>query len=192
MRSMNWIAVWEPLDSAAGGSDQPRGSGTCPELDLRQPVPICRTVAPRHTEVEVVDPLHQGARLAVAHRNAVDRADRHDLPAAAAEEGLVTDIELRAVDVTLLDGKVELSREELDERLTGDAFQDVIRDRRRDHYPLLDREQARPASLGHLATGVQEDGRVIAVLPRLDATETGVEVVASALGPERRGLVGHP
>ena len=88
-----------------------RGEGSDPEpdsgLDLGQPRPIVGPMAPRHAEVEVVDPLDERPDLAVPHGDAVDGADRHDLPAAAAEERLVAEVELRAVDVALLDPKIQ-------------------------------------------------------------------------------------
>src|SRR5262249_27436856 len=94
-------------------------------LDLRQPVPVCRALASRDAEVEVVDLPDQRPHLPVAHGDAVDGADRDDLPAATAEKRLVTHVQLSPVDVPLLDAEIQLLGKELEQGLARDALQDV-------------------------------------------------------------------
>src|SRR5439155_23263432 len=97
-------------------------------------------------DVRVANPLPDRPDVAAADRAAVDLDTRRDLCAGAAEEHLVRDVQLRPVDRALLDGDPELPREGED-RVAGDALEDVGRDRRRDERAVADHEEVRAAAL---------------------------------------------
>ena len=67
----------------------------------------------------------------------VHAADRRDLRAGAAEEDLVGDVQLGAVDRALDDGHAELLAHQRHDRVARDAFEDVLGDRRRDQSTPL-------------------------------------------------------
>src|SRR4051812_5952696 len=108
------------------------GRGFCFPSNRRQPA--AAGIAPPADDRVVAVPQapRDRADLSVADREAVDREDGADLVAAAAEEGLVGDVELAAVDLALLDGEAELLGGELEERRAGHALEDRGGDRRGD------------------------------------------------------------
>src|SRR5215218_11184015 len=73
-------------------------------------------------EKRLADTGGDRAALGVSDRAPVDRLDPGDLHAGAAEEGLVGDVELRAVNRALFDRDAGILRE-LDHRAASDAFE---------------------------------------------------------------------
>src|SRR5712664_82367 len=73
----------------------------------RPPLGVLRVDAADEVDVRGRDPLRHRPHLALAEREAVDGQDRRDLVAAAAEERLLGDVELGAVDAALDDVHAE-------------------------------------------------------------------------------------
>src|SRR5262245_31029460 len=125
---------------AAGRGVVEIGSGL-PAVDRREPVAVRRLLSPDHRKVAALDRLGHRARLsAVAERHAIDRHHGRDLPAAAAQECLVRDVELGAIDVALDRRLAELRPEELEEGRPRHGFEDVGGHRRRDRHTVAHEE----------------------------------------------------
>src|SRR5918995_4105600 len=106
---------------AASGSIRGRRN-PCPYPG--QIVRVVRIAAADGVEKELPQAHGYWAGDAVADRASVNAGDRGDLDAGAAEERLVDDVELGAVDVALLD-RDALVASELHHRAAGDPLQDV-------------------------------------------------------------------
>src|SRR2546428_732337 len=118
-------------------------------------------------------------------------AGRRDLVAAPAEERLLGDVELGAVDLALDHVQPESIRANLlDEGRARDGLEDVCGDRRRDEPALANHEERRAGALGDVSLLVEQNRRVIAVGPRLQGRESAVLVVRAALEPDRDRVVG--
>src|SRR4029453_7993413 len=87
---------------AESGALAPRGA-----IGRRPPLREPRVDAAHDVHVGPGQALRDRAALAVAKRELVDRKDRRDLVAAAAEERLVGDVELGAIDLALPDAYAE-------------------------------------------------------------------------------------
>src|SRR5437762_8345630 len=166
-----------------GGSD---GDGP---VDRRAPLETARVDAAHDVHVGREQPPRGRADRAVAQWEAVDRDDRRDLVAAPAEEGLVGDVELGAVDLALDDVEVELGTDLLDQRRARDRLEDVSRYRWRYELALPDHEERRAGALRDVPLLVQEDRRVVAVGLGLQHGEPAVLVVRAAFEPDRDRVV---
>src|SRR5688500_15782960 len=99
------------------------GSGTLG--DRGDPVAVLREPPAHRVEVPVADQPADRAHLAGADRTVVDLDDRRDLDAGPAQQHLVGDVQLGAVDRAGLDGD-PLVPEQLDDRLAGHALEQVV------------------------------------------------------------------
>src|SRR5947207_5081067 len=180
-RAARVLATAAIVGASLPRSTRPRGPGRRPSrVHGGPPLRVGAIVAARDREVPLADRRSHRSDRAVADGAAVDLDARRDLGAGPAEEDLVRDEELGPVDGPLHDGVAELPRE-LDDRLAGDALEDVVRDRRRDERALMDHIQVRAATLRHVAARREEDRFLRAVLAGLVDRERGVDVRARHL-----------
>src|SRR5947209_12367372 len=85
-----------------------------------------------------VDGLELGghrSRLPVAHLAVVDALHRLDLHAGAGQEDLLGHVDLGTADPALPDLESQLAAGQLDDRLAGDALENVLREGRRGQLP---------------------------------------------------------
>ena len=157
------------------------------------PLRVLAIGSSHQVDVRRANALRHRAHLAAAEVEAVDREDRRDLVAAAAEERLLRHVELGPVDVALDDVHAEhLGADVLDQRGARDRLQDVAAGRRRDDAALAHHEEGGAAALGHLAVAVEQDGLIVAVGLRLENRQPSVLVVGARLQTDRDGVVGGP
>src|ERR1035437_4446874 len=119
----------ESLLFATGSGSSARGTGRTAEesravasLTLehrRHPVAEFQHAATHCVEVGLADQLGHGADAAIAHRPVIHRRDGGNLRARTAEESLVSDVQLAAVYVALLDRDPQVSGD-LDDAAPGD------------------------------------------------------------------------
>src|SRR5207247_2125416 len=115
---------------------------------------------------------------------------RRDLRPGPAEEDLVGDEELGAIDRALGHGEAELLARDRDDRVTRDALEDVVGHRGSDELAVADHEQVRAAALGHVAVAREEDRLVGVRVVRLVHRESGVDVRAGQLSARRDRVIG--
>src|SRR5438128_1233240 len=174
----------------------PRPAGPQPRDGLQRALPldphgpIGRGPPLREPRVDTADDVHVRARqagrdradLAVAEWEPVDRQDRRDLVAAAAEERLVGHVELGAIDLALDHAHAEqLGADRVHQGRARDALEDVCGDGRRDEPALAYHEERRARALGDVAFLVQEERLIVAVGVRLQGGQPAVLVVGAAL-----------
>src|SRR5438105_11989880 len=110
-------------------------------VDRQRPVSVLGVVASDGLEVDLLQLLGELAHPPVRDRPAVHLDHRRDLRPGPAEEDLVADVELRAVDASLDHGHLQLLTDQPDHQAAGDPLQDVVGDRRgREHAVLQDEE----------------------------------------------------
>src|SRR2546422_2987806 len=111
-------------------------------IGRRAPLRISLVDAPDDFHVGLEHASGDRPDLAITEREAIDRDDRRDLVAAPAEERLLGDVELGAVDLALDHVQPESIRANLlDEGRARDGLEDVGGDRRRDEPALADHEE---------------------------------------------------
>ena len=155
----------------------------------RQPAPVFGQVAAHRVEVALADQPRDRADRAVADGAMVDLDHRAHLDAGPAQEDLVTDVELGAIDRADLDRDPGILRQ-LDDRLAGDALEDVVGHRRRQEHAVANHEQIRRRRLGGVTAGREHQRLVEAVELGLRLLERHVHVAAHDLAARRQRLVG--
>src|SRR2546426_5444794 len=98
--SAAWSADSEPLNALGAITMRISASRL---VNRRQPVTVLAVASADDVEVELLQPGHHWADLAVADRTAIDIDHRRDLRPCAAEKDFVSDVELRAIDRSLND-----------------------------------------------------------------------------------------
>src|SRR5439155_26653328 len=156
-------------------------SGTV-RVDGRQPVHELLYLAVDRGEVEVLEGASDLAHLALTDGPAVDLRHRSDLDAGAAQEDLVGDVELGAVDAPLHDRHPELRRE-LEDGTPRDADQDVVGDGGCDELAAHHQEDVGGAALGDVPVAGEQDGLVEACLLGVGDGQRRVDVSPGRLGP---------
>src|ERR1051326_7862388 len=96
-----WSGSRSPATNLRARSEARRLSSLVLEIDRRAPFRVIGDLAAHDREIFLLERAGELARLTVADGLPVDREDRLDLVAGAAEEGLLGGIELGAVDLSL-------------------------------------------------------------------------------------------
>src|SRR5437879_4935187 len=138
-----------------------------PSVDADRPVLVLRVVAPNRAEVDLLELLGELAHAPAADLAVVDLDYRGDLGAGAAEEELLTGVELRAVDAALDYGQAQLVANHLDQQVAGDALEDVVGDRWGGEDAVFEHEEVLGRALGDVAVVREHDRLVESVLQRL-------------------------
>src|SRR5439155_14788053 len=111
-----------PVTLLLAGGGRNGGAPICSGPPVRMPL----VSAPDECHVGIAQALRDRADLAVAEREAVDRRDRRDLVARAAEERLLCDVDLGAIDLALDDRHVQHARSDvLDQAIASDRIEAV-------------------------------------------------------------------
>src|SRR5919112_4124759 len=158
-------------------------------LDGHGPVGVLFPCAAGGLEVQLLQTLGDGTYAARPDGPVVHRDDGRDLEPRPGEEHLIGGGELGAVYNPLDDRHPELLAGELHHGVTGYAFEDIGRNRRRDELALPYEEDVGRAGLRDLPVLRQEDGVVVASPVGFIDREGRVDVGARALGPCRYGIV---
>src|SRR2546423_3985668 len=161
-------------------------------VDGCEPGPVFAIPAAHDLEIQFLQPLDDRPDLAIADEPAVDVDHRRNLGAGAAEEDLVGNVELGAVDRALEDFHAELGTEQLDHGEPGEALENIVGRRRREHLAVANHEDILGAALADMALMRQHDGLVEAVFLGLRFGKCGVDINAGDLCPGRRRIVVDP
>src|SRR6185437_1515987 len=97
-----------------------------------QPMAVRRELAAGGKAIGFAQTRGQRAGTGIANRAVVHMGNRQNLNPGAAEKDLVADVELAAIHRALDHLKAELVARELDNAVAGDAFENVVGDRRGD------------------------------------------------------------
>src|SRR5207253_7063817 len=158
----------------------------------RDPAAILRRLAANGVEVDLAHLCCDRSALALADGAVIDARHRRDLSARAAEEDLIGDIQLGAVNLAYR-GRDAAVRGDLENAGPGDALEDVVGSGGRDQDSVANEEEVLRASFAHVAILRQDDRLVEAGLLRLGLRERSVHVRAGDLAAGRdRVVVGTP
>src|SRR3712207_5825876 len=130
-------------------------------LDGHGPVGVLGPAAAGRLEVQLLQPLGDGADAAGTYGAVVHGDHRGYLEAGAGQEDLVCRVQLCAADVALRGGKIELSGGEVHHRVAGYPLQDVRGDARSYELALSHQKDVGGARLGDKAGLGQEDRVVV-------------------------------
>src|SRR5258708_24467726 len=144
------------------------------EIDRRAPFRVVAGLAAHDREIFLLESAGELAWLAVADGLPVDREDRLDLVAGAAEERLLGGVELGAVDLALIGLAAEILLEDPHHRGARDALEDVARDARRHRHTVPHHEKARARRFRDAALLRQDDRVVVVVGAGLEGREPAV------------------
>src|SRR5688572_24240922 len=158
-------------------------------IHRRAPLGVPLVVSMSDPEIDVADLLRDRSDLALGYLASVDVHARRDLRAGAAEEDLLGNVELAAVDLPLRNEDPELGGD-LEDRVAGDALEDIVGHRRRYDRAVAYHEQVRPPALRDVPVRREEDGLIRLEVVCLIHRKGGVDVRAGELAPRRDGLVG--
>src|SRR5439155_13133642 len=159
-------------------------------IHRRAPLGVRLVVAVGDPEVDLTDLLRHRPDLSVAYDAPVDLHARRDLRTGAAEEDLVSHVQLRAIDLPLPNEDPELCRD-LEDRVACDALEAVVGHRRRNQRAVADHEDVRAGTLGDLPAGGEEDRLIGLQVVRLVHRERGVDIRAGQLAARRDRVVGR-
>src|ERR1700692_4899361 len=157
--------------------------------DRGQPVRVAVVLSLADGEVEVLELAGQRPGRPRADGALIDLDDRRNLGAGPAEQDLIGDVKLTAVDPALDDLDTELVTRKRHQHRAGDALNDVLRCGRSDQAAAPDDEEILRAPLTDVALLGHEDRLVEPIEKCLGLGERAVDVDARRLGARRRDVV---
>ncbi len=122
----------------------------------------------------------------------IDAHDGCDANGRACKEEFVTYIKFAAVDRSFDDVQPHFTNGKFRDAMPRDAFEGVLRYRRRDQFAVAHHEDVASGAFGDVSVFVEEDGFVEACLPCVVAGECAVHIGAADFGASRNRIVFDP